>query len=62
MADAFQLQSGSPDRILLQDGSGVLILQADIVASTDVFFATLHRIHVGMVPLTAAGMGGVIEE
>lgn len=28
MADNFLLQSGSPDRILLQDGSGFLILQA----------------------------------
>ena len=58
MADAYQLQTGAPDRILLQDGSGVLLLQA--TAGAEVIFATLHRIKTGTVAQTAAGMGGVI--
>lgn len=32
MADKFLLQSGAPDGFLLQDGSGVLLLQSDIPA------------------------------
>ena len=58
MADRYLLESGAPDGYLLEDGTGVLILDV----TTDVFIEGLHRIEMGMKPLTAAGLGGVLEE
>ncbi len=60
MADRYLLESGSPDGYLLEDGTGVLVLEDAVV--TDVFFAMLHRITTGIVASTAAGLGGVIQE
>lgn len=60
MADRYLLESGTPDGYLLEDGSGVLILEEIIV--TDVFIVGLHAISRGIVANTAAGMGGVLQE
>jgi len=59
MADRYLLESGSPDGYLLEDGSGVLILEA---AGPDTFIEGLHRISTGIKAQTAAGMGGVLIE
>ena len=45
-------------RLLLEDSSGALILES----STNDIFSTFHRIHRGMVTVTATGLGGVLEE
>ena len=59
MADRYLLESGTPDGYLLEDGSGVLILE---VAGAEVFIEGLHRISTGMKAQTAAGMGGALIE
>jgi hypothetical protein len=61
MADRYLLESGTPDGYLLEDGSGVLILE-EIAAGADVFFDMLHRIDTGIVAATAAGLGGVLQQ
>lgn len=60
MADYIQLESGA-DKITLEDGSGFILLQSDGVV-TDVFIVGLHAIRRGIVAITAAGMGGVLQE
>ena len=47
-------------KLVLEDGSGSLLLESS-TGVTDVIYSTLHRIHVGMVANTAAGLGGVLE-
>lgn len=59
MADRYLLESSAVDGYLLEDGSGVLLLEA---AAVDVFIEGLHRIEMGMKPVTAAGLGGVLVE
>jgi hypothetical protein len=58
MADRYLLESGSPDGYTLEEGGGVLILEF----VTDVFIEGLHRIEMGIVANTAAGLGGVLQE
>lgn len=57
MADAYQLET-TADRYLLEDGSGVYLLEP---VAADVFIEGLHKIHCGVVAITAAGMNGVLE-
>jgi len=59
MADRYLLESGSPDGFLLEDGSGVLLLEEGGV--TDTFIVGLHRIRHGVIAITAAGMNGALE-
>jgi len=58
MADRWLLEE--TDAWLLEDGSGVWLLEEEAV--TDVFIVGLHPIEVGTVANTAAGMGGVLQE
>lgn len=46
------------DGYLLEDGSGVLLIEE---SAGDAFLATLHRIEAGVVAITAAGLGGVLQ-
>jgi hypothetical protein len=59
MADRYLLESGAPDGYLMEDGGGVLLLES---GSADTFIDGLHRIHLGIVAITAAGMGGALVE
>lgn len=59
MADRYLLESGAPDGYLLEDGSGVLLLEQQ--AGGDVFILGLDRVESGVVAQTAAGMGGVLQ-
>lgn len=59
MADRYLLESGAPDGYLLEDGTGVLLLET---VASEVFFAMTQQIHTGIVAQTAAGMGGVLQE
>jgi hypothetical protein len=59
MADRYLLESSAVDGYLLEDGSGVLLLET---LSSDVFIDGLHRIRWGVGALTAAGLGGALEE
>jgi hypothetical protein len=58
MADRYLIETSAVDGYLLENGSGVLILDA----VTDVSIGGLHRIHLGIVANTAAGLGGVLVE
>ena len=57
MADAYEKETEA-FRYLLEDGSGVYLLEP---VSADVFIDGLHRIHTGVVAITAAGLGGVLQ-
>jgi len=60
MADRYLLESGAPDGYLLEDGTGVLLLEEP---SADVFFENLiDAITQGMKAATASEMGGVLIE
>ncbi len=59
MADRYLLESSATDGYLLEDGTGVLLLETP---ATEVFIDMLHRITTGIVAQTAAGLGGVIQE
>jgi hypothetical protein len=59
VADYIELQSGAPDQILMQDGTGLILLQSD-GASADVFFENRHVIEAGFKAVTAAAMDGVL--
>lgn len=58
MADKFLLNDGT-SRILLNDGTSLLLMN-DV--ATDVFIEGLSRIETGQVAMTAASLGGVIQE
>ena len=58
MADRYLLESGAPDGYLLEDGSGVLILEGDV----DVIIEGLSKIEQGEKIVTAASLGGVLQE
>lgn len=60
MADRYLLESGAPDGYLLEDGSGVLILEG--VTAADPFIEGLSRIEQGEKLIPAASLGGVLEE
>lgn len=62
MADRFLLESSAVDGFQLEDATGVVLLEATAGASSDVFIEGLHPIMQGMRPLTAAGLGGVLQE
>lgn len=57
MADRYLLESSTVDGYLLEDGTGVLLLE---VPASDVFIDGLCRIEAGVVSVTAAGLGGVL--
>lgn len=57
--DRYLLESSLVDGYLLEDGTGVLLLETP---ASEVFFAMMQQIHTGIVAQTAAGMGGVIQE
>jgi hypothetical protein len=59
MADRYLLESSATDGYLLEDGTGVLLLETP---ASEVFFENRHPIEEGMKPQTAAGMGGVLIE
>jgi hypothetical protein len=59
VADYWRLQDDSGYWIL-QDSSGNWQLQAD--AGADVFIVGLQAIELGIVAITAAGLGGVLQE
>lgn len=59
MADRYLLESGAPDGYLLEDGSGVLLLEEP---SADVFIEGLSRIEQGEKLIPAASLGGVLQE
>lgn len=58
MADAYQLET-STDRYLLEDGSGVWLLEP---VAADVFVESLHSIMRGIGPLTTVSIGGLLTE
>lgn len=58
MADRLLLEASAVDGFLLEDGTGVLLLEQQGA----VFFATAQSIELGVVAQTAAGLGGVIQE
>jgi hypothetical protein len=60
MADRYLIETSATDGYLLEDGSGVLLLEVSGGGSTDVFIDGLHRIGQGVVAITAAGLGGVL--
>jgi len=60
MADRYLLEGSATDGYLLEDGTGVLLLE---VPAADVFFENLvNAITLGMKANTAAQMGGVLIE
>jgi len=59
MADRYLNESGGTNGFTLEDGTGVLLLEE---GSADVFIIGLARIETGVTAVTAAALGGVIQE